>query len=100
MNEISISTSLEQQIANLTSVVQQLALGGTTQVIRCGICSKNGHPTDSCPTLYEEVVANKLMLWEDSKAKMGFKGSTIPSLILIIRGREITLILAMERINK
>ena len=28
VNEISTSTSLEQQIANLTSVVQQLAMGG------------------------------------------------------------------------
>ena len=55
VNEISTSTSLEQQIANLTSVVQQLAMGGTTQqVMKCGICSKNGHPTDSCPTLYKE----------------------------------------------
>ena len=46
VNEISTSTSLEQQIANLTSVVQQLAVGGTTQVMWCGICLKNGHPTD------------------------------------------------------
>ena len=55
VNEISTSTSLEHQIANLTSVVQQLAMDRTTQqVMRCGICSKNGHPTDSCSTLYEE----------------------------------------------
>ena len=54
VNEVSTSNSLEQQIANLTSMVQQLAMGGTAQVIRCGICSKSGHPTDSCPTLYEE----------------------------------------------
>ena len=54
MNEVSTSSTLEQQIANLTSVVQQLAMGGSQQVIRCGICSKNGHPTDSCPTLYED----------------------------------------------
>ena len=55
VNEISTSTSLEQQIANLTSVVQQLAMGRTMQqVMRCDICLKNGHPTDSCPTLYEE----------------------------------------------
>ena len=55
VNEIFTSTSLEQQITNLTSMIQQLAMGGTTQqVMTCGICSKNGHPTDSCPTLYEE----------------------------------------------
>ena len=23
-------------------------------MMRCGICSKNRHPTDSCPTLYNE----------------------------------------------
>ena len=55
VNEISTSALLEQQIANLTLVVQQLAMGGTTQqVMRCGICSKNGHPTNSCPTLYKD----------------------------------------------
>ena len=54
VNEISTSNSLKQQIANLTSLVQQLAMGGTTQVMRCGICSKNGHPTNLFPTLYEE----------------------------------------------
>ena len=54
VNEVSTSTSLEQQIANLTSVVQQLAMGGTAQVMRCGIYSKNDHLTDLCPTFYEE----------------------------------------------
>ena len=43
---------------------------------------------------------SKLMLWEDSKAKMGFKESVIPSLILTIGDGENILILAMEGINK
>ena len=54
VNEISTYTLLEQQIANLMSVVQQLGIGGVAQVMRCRICLKNGHPTDSCPTLYED----------------------------------------------
>ena len=53
VNKVSTSASLKQQIANLTWVVQQLAMGGTTQVMRYGVFSKNGHPTDSCPTLYK-----------------------------------------------
>ena len=62
VNEVSSSSSLEQQITNLTLVVQQLAMGGMQRVMRCGICSKNGHPIDSCPTLYEIIVVSKLML--------------------------------------
>ena len=54
MNEVSTSSTLKQKITNLTSVVQQLAIGGSKQVMRCGICSKNGNPTNSCPTLYED----------------------------------------------
>ena len=53
VNEVSTSSTFEQQIANLTSVVQQLAMGGSQQVLKCEICSMNGHLTHSCPTLYE-----------------------------------------------
>ena len=73
MNEISTSTSLEQQIANLTSVVQQLTIGGTTQVTRCGICSKNGHPTDSYPTLYEEGSSEQVNVVEGFQGQNGFQ---------------------------
>ena len=54
VNEVSTSSTLEQKITNLTPVVQQLVMGGSQQVLKCGICSMNGHPTDSCPTLYED----------------------------------------------
>ena len=54
VNEVSTSSTFEQQIDNLTSMVQQLVMGGSQQVLRCKICSKNGHSTDSCPTLYED----------------------------------------------
>ena len=54
VNEVSASSTLEQQITNLTLVVQQLAMGGSQQVMRYKICSMNGHPIDLCPTLYED----------------------------------------------
>ncbi|XP_062109887.1 uncharacterized protein LOC133821759 [Humulus lupulus] len=53
VNEVqtTVDNQLGQQIAQLTSVVQQLALG--QQVRPCGICQVVGHPTDTCPTLVE-----------------------------------------------
>ncbi|XP_068641897.1 uncharacterized protein [Aristolochia californica] len=53
VNEVNIS-SLEQQIASLTSLVRQMVVGNTQTVKACGICSVVGHPTDMCPTLQEE----------------------------------------------
>ncbi|XP_062085797.1 uncharacterized protein LOC133791906 [Humulus lupulus] len=52
-NEVSTSNAnkLGQQLAQLTAVVQQLALG--QQVRPCGICQVAGHATDTCPTLFE-----------------------------------------------
>ena len=54
-NEVNIS-SLEQQIASLTSLVRQMAVGNMQSVKACGICSVVGHPTDMCPILQEEPV--------------------------------------------
>ncbi|PIN21584.1 hypothetical protein CDL12_05712 [Handroanthus impetiginosus] len=53
VNEVS-SSSLEHQISNLTSLVQQLVTGKVQQVKTCGICANIGHPTDMCPTLQED----------------------------------------------
>ena len=55
VNEVNIS-SLEQQIASLTSLVRQMAIGNMQTVKACGICSVVGHPTDMCPTLQEEPI--------------------------------------------
>ena len=60
---------LGKQLAQLTSVVQQLALG--QQVRPCGICQIVGHPTDACPTLYEAPM-------EDVNAVGGFPGQPRP----------------------
>ncbi|CAH9100957.1 unnamed protein product [Cuscuta epithymum] len=49
------NNSLESQVAGLTSLVKDLLLNPKTQEVKvCGICSTQGHPTDSCPTLQEE----------------------------------------------
>lgn len=54
VKEAGIS-KLEQQIANLTSLMEQVMMG-KGQVKVCGVCSTLGHPTDMCPTLREEQV--------------------------------------------
>ena len=55
VNEVNIS-SLEQQIASLTSLVHQMTVGNMQMVKACGICSVVGRPTDICPTLQEETI--------------------------------------------
>ncbi|KAH9718388.1 hypothetical protein KPL71_022206 [Citrus sinensis] len=50
VNEVS-TTSLEKKVSNLTSLVQQLALG--QQMRPCGVCSIVGHATDMCPAIQE-----------------------------------------------
>ena len=50
VNEVS-TTSLEKQVSNLPSLVQQLALG--QQMRPCGVCSMVGHATDMCPAIQE-----------------------------------------------
>ena len=55
VNEVNIS-SLEQQIASLTSLVRQMAVGNMQTVKACMMCLVVGHPTDMCPTLQEEPI--------------------------------------------
>ncbi|XP_027166088.1 uncharacterized protein LOC113766062 [Coffea eugenioides] len=52
VNEVETS-SIEQQISELTSFVRQLAVGNVHQAKVCGICTNMGHPTDSCLMLQE-----------------------------------------------
>ena len=66
VNEVNIS-SLEQQIASLTTLVRQMAVGNMQTVKACGICSVVGHPTDMCPTLQEKPI-------EQVNAAGGFPG--------------------------
>ncbi|CAH9132758.1 unnamed protein product [Cuscuta epithymum] len=51
------SSSLESQVAGLTSLVKDFLLNPRTQEVKvCGICTQQGHPTDSCPNLQEEQI--------------------------------------------
>ena len=51
MNEAGAISKLEQQLANLTSLVQQMATVTMHQAKVCGVCSMVGHATDICLTL-------------------------------------------------
>ncbi|XP_031127650.1 uncharacterized protein LOC116029749 [Ipomoea triloba] len=66
VNEVNIS-SFENQVSHLTTLVQQLALGGTQQVKACEICAATGHQTDMCPTLQYDYC-------EQANAIGGFPG--------------------------
>ena len=51
VNEVGAASKIEQQLANLTSQVQQMATGTMHQAKVRGVCSMVGHATDICPTL-------------------------------------------------
>ncbi|XP_027124317.1 uncharacterized protein LOC113771530 [Coffea eugenioides] len=55
VNEVS-SSSIQQQLSELTSFVRQIAVGNVQQAKVCGICTNSGHTTDSCPQLQEEGI--------------------------------------------
>lgn len=50
VNEVSSST-LENQISNLTALVRQMVMGQLQTTKACGLYSIQGHPTNMCPTL-------------------------------------------------
>ncbi|CAN6687744.1 unnamed protein product [Malus baccata var. baccata] len=54
VNEVSAITELQNQMANLTTLLSQVVEGPKIQnVSTCGVCSMQGHPTDTCPQLIE-----------------------------------------------
>ncbi|XP_027060968.2 uncharacterized protein [Coffea arabica] len=54
VNEVETS-SIQQQLSELTSFVRQLAVGNTSQAKVCGVCTVVGHPTEMCPLVQEET---------------------------------------------
>ncbi|XP_071933992.1 uncharacterized protein [Coffea arabica] len=54
VNEVETS-SIQQQISELTSFVRQLAVGSASHVKACGVCTAVGHPTEMCPMVQEET---------------------------------------------
>nr|XP_027082399.1 uncharacterized protein LOC113704724 [Coffea arabica] len=54
VNEIETS-SIQQQLNELTSVVRQLVVGNASQAKVCGVCTGMGHTADMCPMIQEET---------------------------------------------
>ncbi|CAN6723512.1 unnamed protein product [Malus baccata var. baccata] len=54
VNEVSAITELQNQMANLTTLLSQVVEGPKVQNMAvCGVCSMQGHLTDKCPQLIE-----------------------------------------------
>jgi len=53
VNEISSSSSLENQLSYITAMLNKIVTGGVQKAVICGICCLEGHSTDACPTLQE-----------------------------------------------
>ncbi|KAM1219674.1 hypothetical protein ACFX2G_047713 [Malus domestica] len=54
VNEVSSMPKIQSQLANLTSIVSQLAEGMKIHGPSvCGVCSMQGHANDQCPQLIE-----------------------------------------------
>ncbi|CAN6579327.1 unnamed protein product [Malus baccata var. baccata] len=54
VNEVSAITELQNQMANLTTLLSQVVEGPKVKnMAACGVCSMQGHLTDKCPQLIE-----------------------------------------------
>ncbi|CAN6586195.1 unnamed protein product [Malus baccata var. baccata] len=68
VHEVSSTSDLHSQLANLTSIVSQMAEGMKIQgPMVCGVCSIEGHVSEKCPQLIENGG------WESANA-IGFQG--------------------------
>ncbi|CAN6725396.1 unnamed protein product [Malus baccata var. baccata] len=67
VHEVSSTSDLHSQLANLTSIVSQMAEGMNIQgPVVCGVCSIQGHVSEKCPQLIENGG------WESANA-IGFQ---------------------------
>ena len=72
VHEVSSTSDINSQLANLNSIVSQLAEGMKMQgPIVCGVCSMHGHASEKCPQLIENGG------WESANA-IGFQGQNQP----------------------
>ncbi|KAB2595522.1 hypothetical protein D8674_030972 [Pyrus ussuriensis x Pyrus communis] len=72
VNEVSAISDIQSQLANLTSLVSQVVKGSKPQENQvCGVCSMQGHPSETCPQLIENGG------WESANA-IGFQGQNQP----------------------
>ncbi|KAK9140736.1 hypothetical protein Scep_010417 [Stephania cephalantha] len=54
------SNSANSKLDKLTDLMERFLTSGKAQVKACGFCTAKDHPTDSCPTLFENEQANAL----------------------------------------
>ena len=72
VHEVSSTSDIHSQLANLTSIVSQMAEGMRVQGPSvCGVCSIQGHASEKCPQLIENGG------WESANA-IGFQGQNQP----------------------
>ncbi|CAN6685860.1 unnamed protein product [Malus baccata var. baccata] len=72
VHEVSSTSDIHSQLANLTSIVSQMAEGMRMQgPMMCAICSIQGHASEKCPQLIENGG------WESANA-IGFQGQNQP----------------------
>ncbi|CAN6567582.1 unnamed protein product [Malus baccata var. baccata] len=72
VHEVSSTSNIQSQLANLTSIVSQMAEGMKMQgPMVCGVCSIQGHASEMCPQLIENGG------WESANA-IGFQSQNQP----------------------
>ncbi|KAM2086877.1 hypothetical protein PS1_023212 [Malus domestica] len=72
VNEVSSTSNIQSQLANLTSIVSQMAKGmRMKEPSVCGVCSIQGHGSKKCPQLIENGG------WESANA-IEFQGHNQP----------------------
>ncbi|KAM1321567.1 hypothetical protein ACFX2F_014628 [Malus domestica] len=72
VNEVSSTSDIQSQLANLTSIVSQMAEGMRMKEPGvCGVCSIQGHASEKCPQLIENGG------WESNNA-IEFQGHNQP----------------------
>ncbi|KAM2449519.1 hypothetical protein PS1_019615 [Malus domestica] len=72
VNEVSSTSDIQSQLANLTSIVSQMVEGmRMKEPSVCGVCSIQGHASEKCPQLIENGG------WESANA-IEFQGHNQP----------------------
>ncbi|CAN6711842.1 unnamed protein product [Malus baccata var. baccata] len=72
VHEVSSTSNIQSQLANLTSIVSEMAEGMKIQgPMVCGVCSIQGHASEKCPQLIENGG------WESANA-IGFQSQNQP----------------------
>ncbi|KAM1217183.1 hypothetical protein ACFX2J_013388 [Malus domestica] len=72
VHEVSSTSNIQSQLANLTSLVSQMAEGMKIKgPMVCGVCSIQGHASEKCPQLIENGG------WESANA-IGFQSQNQP----------------------